>query len=125
MGTFAETANIETAYRLPTKEKNLPLFIFCVTENQQKFAVSVFRLQQTNRSCRFPYIQKENGLGFRFPFETPAYTYIHRYIYIYLYYIHMLQFKWKTENGSPGDFPQSLYHWLIVQTEVCHLSVCL
>ncbi len=26
------------------------------------------------------------------------------------------------ENGSPGDFPQSVYRLLIVQTEVCRLS---
>jgi hypothetical protein len=30
----------------------------------------------------------------------------------------------QTENGSPGDFPWSIYRLLIVQTEVCRLSVC-
>jgi hypothetical protein len=25
-------------------------------------------------------------------------------------------------NGSPSDFPWSVYHFLTVQTEVCHLS---
>jgi hypothetical protein len=34
----------------------------------------------------------------------------------------MLQFQ--TENGSPVDFPQSFYHLLIVQKEVCRFSVC-
>jgi hypothetical protein len=30
----------------------------------------------------------------------------------------------QTEYRSPGDFPYSVYRLLIVQTEVCHLSVC-
>ncbi len=29
----------------------------------------------------------------------------------------------ETENGSPCDFPQSVYRLLIIQTEVCRLSV--
>jgi hypothetical protein len=28
------------------------------------------------------------------------------------------------ENGSPRDFPKFVYHLLIVQTEVCRLSIC-
>jgi hypothetical protein len=35
-----------------------------------------------------------------------------------------LFFKNQTENESPGDFPQSVYRLLIVQTKVCRLSVC-
>ncbi len=30
----------------------------------------------------------------------------------------------ETENGSPGDFPYSVYRFLIMQTEICRLSVC-
>jgi hypothetical protein len=39
-----------TVYRLPIKENKLP-FPFAV--NKQKFVLSIFRLQQTNGSCRF------------------------------------------------------------------------
>jgi hypothetical protein len=53
MGTFAKTAIVVTIYFLPTKE-NKPPFLFAA--NKWKFAVSVFRLQQTNGICRFPYI---------------------------------------------------------------------
>ncbi len=45
------------------------------------------------------------------------------YIYIYLYAA-FLQEKKTTENGRPGDFPQSIYRLLILQTEVCRLSAC-
>ncbi len=34
------------------------------------------------------------------------------------------QFQTETKNGSSGDFPQSVYCLLIMQTEVCCLSVC-
>jgi hypothetical protein len=30
----------------------------------------------------------------------------------------------KGKNGSLVDFPEYIYHLLIVQTEVCHLFVC-
>jgi hypothetical protein len=36
-------------------KKNL-YFPFPLAANKQKFAVSVFRLQQTNGSCRFPLV---------------------------------------------------------------------
>jgi hypothetical protein len=53
MGTFAETAIVYHYLPLPTKENNfrspLPFAV-----NKQKFAVSVFHLHQTIRSCRFP-----------------------------------------------------------------------
>jgi hypothetical protein len=79
MGTLAETANVDYRFRLRTKE-NKHRFPFA--GNKRKFAVSVFCLQQTNRSCRFPLV----------PF----------YIYIY---IHIHVFKRKTKKKSPGDFP--------------------
>jgi hypothetical protein len=31
--------------------------------------------------------------------------------------------KQKTDNRSPGDFPYSVYCLLIMQTEICRLSV--
>jgi hypothetical protein len=44
---------------------------------------------------------------------------------LYLYIDICFRFIWKTESGSPGDFPLSVYRLLVVQTEVCRLSVCL
>jgi hypothetical protein len=32
--------------------------------------------------------------------------------------------KQETEHGSPGNFPYSIYRLLIVQAEICRLSVC-
>jgi hypothetical protein len=52
MGTFAETAIADYRYHLPTKE-NKCQFSFSFAANRRKFAVSVFHLQQTNRSCHF------------------------------------------------------------------------
>jgi hypothetical protein len=46
MGTFAETANVD--YRLIICRN----FHFPFAENKRKFAVSIFRQPQTNRSCR-------------------------------------------------------------------------
>jgi hypothetical protein len=45
MGTFAETANLITVYRLPIQTT---VFRFPFGENKRKFAVSFFCLQQTN-----------------------------------------------------------------------------
>jgi hypothetical protein len=42
-----------TVYLWPTKENEL-LFLFAA--NKRKFAVSVFRLRQTNGSCCFPFV---------------------------------------------------------------------
>ncbi len=47
---------------------------------------------------------------------SPNYIYIETAAYMQLF---------QTKNGSPGDFPLSVYHLLIVKTEVCHLSACL
>jgi hypothetical protein len=55
MGTFAETAVVDHHLPLPTKENNFRFPVpFAV--NKQKFAVSVFHLHQTIRSCRFPLV---------------------------------------------------------------------
>jgi hypothetical protein len=51
MGTFAETAVVDLHLPLPTKENNFR-FPFPFAINKQKFAVSVFHLHQTIRSCR-------------------------------------------------------------------------
>jgi hypothetical protein len=44
-----------TVYRLQTKENKRP-FSVSACSSKQKFAISVFSLQQTNRSCRFPLV---------------------------------------------------------------------
>jgi hypothetical protein len=58
MGTFAETALLQqsliTFYRQP-RETNFH-FLFSLAANKWKFAVSIFHLQQTNGSCRFPLV---------------------------------------------------------------------
>ncbi len=52
----SETAIVDYVYHLPIKKKNL-CFLFPFAANKQKFAVSVFCLQQTNWSCHFPLVQ--------------------------------------------------------------------
>jgi hypothetical protein len=80
------------------------------------FAVSVFRLQKTNVSCRFPLVLfsvcgiPEHGdmdmetwrSGDMEEMETCRHGDI----------------KQKMENGSPSDFLESVYRLLIMQTEV-------
>jgi hypothetical protein len=53
MGMFAETDNVDYRLSLPRMKNKSPFSVFCFSENKQNFAVSVFHLQQTNRSCRF------------------------------------------------------------------------
>jgi hypothetical protein len=57
MGTFAETEFVDygTVFRLPTKETNVHS-PFRFAANKRKFAVSVFRLDKTSGSCRFPLV---------------------------------------------------------------------
>ncbi len=108
MGTFAETAIVD--------------YCLSFTKNKWKFAVSVFCLQQTNRNCHFPLV----------PFSVYIYIYLLKrqhvyrykdviYIYIYICLFCLCCRKKKKKNGSLGNFPSSVYHLLIVQTEVCNL----
>ncbi len=62
-----------TIYRFPTKEKKLPL-LFPFVANRS-FSVSVFRLQQTKKSCRFLLV----------PFTEYLYIFCRFNIYIYIY----------------------------------------
>jgi hypothetical protein len=55
IATFAETGIIDVHYRLRTRVNKLSSSVLFAA-NEQKFAVFVFRLQQTNRSCRFPFV---------------------------------------------------------------------
>ncbi len=89
------------------------------------FAVSIFCLQQTNKSCRFPL----------FTFSVYIYWWgsicIERemdiYMYIYIYIYEYVNATVSNEKQKPRWFPSSVYgyHLLIGQMEVCHLSVCL
>jgi hypothetical protein len=55
MGTFAESAIINTIYHLPTKKNKLPISI-SFAGKKQKFAISALCLQKTNVSCSFPLV---------------------------------------------------------------------
>ncbi len=98
-----------TVYRLPTKENKLP--------GSWCFPLVPFSV--------YTHIYTENGTNGK------------RNVYIYgslpfplvcckqktkRQIIHMPPFQ--TENGIPGDFSKSVYRLLILQTEVCGLSVC-
>jgi hypothetical protein len=48
---FAETAIVDYRLSFAGQGKQTSVFRFPQTE---KFAISIFRLQETNRSCRFP-----------------------------------------------------------------------
>jgi hypothetical protein len=56
MGTFAETANVDYRLSFAIQGKQISVFHFRFAEKKRKFAVSVFHLQQTNGSCRFPLV---------------------------------------------------------------------
>jgi hypothetical protein len=100
---------------------------FPFAENKQKLALSIFRLQQINGSSHLllvPFSVRILYIG------TAAYIYIYIDIYIYLYlylylylYKHMLPFQ--TKKWKPRRFSFIRYRLLIMQTEVCRLSVCL
>ncbi len=64
MGTFAETAIVDyrLSFFLPSKINFR--FPFPFAANKRNFAVSVFRLQQTNENCRFPFAEcRKHGDG--------------------------------------------------------------
>ncbi len=52
MGLFSETTVMNNRLLFADQGKNL-LFSFLIAENKQKFAVSVFCLQQTYINCLF------------------------------------------------------------------------
>ncbi len=106
MGTFVETAIVD--YRLSFADNGKQTFLF------------LFHLQQTNRSLLFLFSVaiKERKLPFPLvPFSV--YLYFNTYTCIY---IHILPFK--MEIRIPGDFPDSIEGLLIMQADICCLSVC-
>jgi hypothetical protein len=119
-----------TIYRLPAKESKLLCSVFRL-QNKRKFAVSVFRLQQINRRCPFPlvpfsvykYIYWNSSIRIDIYIDISMYLYIYPYLHINIYIL--IYIAVNTKNGSPSNFPQSVYCLLNVQTEVCPLSVCL
>jgi hypothetical protein len=56
MGTVPETAGVDYPLSFADLGKQTSVFPFLFSANKQKFAISVFHLRQTNRSCCFPLI---------------------------------------------------------------------
>jgi hypothetical protein len=86
-----------------------------------EFAVSFFRLQQKNRSCPFPLVmfhicgtpetwRQGDKETWRHTHETWTWKQGHGDL-------DMEFLENQTENESPGDFPLSVSHLLIVQME--------
>jgi hypothetical protein len=71
-----------------------------------------FSVAENNGSCRFPLVP------FRNSGNVETWTKRHG---------DMETWTWRHQtengNGSPGDFPKSIYHLRNVQTVVCHLSI--
>jgi hypothetical protein len=84
MGTVAETAKVDYLLSFAKKGKQTFIFRFPLAENKRKFAVSVFRLQQTNGSCRFPLVPFYVYIIFQ-RLQIYINIYIHSYLYLYLY----------------------------------------
>ncbi len=112
-----------TIYRLQTKENKL---LFPFAAKKWKLAVSVFLLQQTNRSLRFrfPFAANKQKFLFSVSFifhiyiyinivlyiqKTELYIYLYTYIYIYLYYVYF-RFKRKTEAQAFFLNPFTICH---------------
>jgi hypothetical protein len=55
MGTFAETAIVDSPFIVCRPRKTNVCFPYPFAANKEKFAISVLRLQKTNRSCRLPF----------------------------------------------------------------------
>jgi hypothetical protein len=69
---------------------------------------------QEKQTSRFPFLRAADKR--KLPFLLVSFSVYTVYMYIF--------FKWKMENRSLVDFPESVYCLLIVQTEVCYFSVC-
>ncbi len=95
-------------------------------QQAKKFSISVFRLQQTNGSSHFPIVPFSVYTVYIYgKRKYMYYLYIDTYIYVYIYTSRcILPFQTENGNRSQGIFPYSVYHLLIVQTEVCRLSFC-
>ncbi len=93
-----------TVYRLPTKETKRP---FVLTANKRKVSVSSFRLLEINGNYHFPsvpfFVRVCRGVCLRVRVCVDVNIYDYIYIHIYTLCCHRL---------------------LIMQTEVCCLSVC-
>ncbi len=94
MGTFAET----------------PIVYYRLSFTNQGKETSVFRMY----TCPYIFIYLYVNINLYTVYLCVC-IYIHFYIYI---------LPFQTENWSPGDFPYSVYHLLIVQMEVWRWFVC-
>ncbi len=123
-----------TVYRLPTKENKLPFFHFRMQLANGNLPFSFSRLQQTNGSCHYFAWGPFSVYGI-----SETWGHGHGDTLIFMFILICCHFKRKTE--APGDFPSSVNRFpfethinknkiiymspcLIVQTEVCILSVC-
>jgi hypothetical protein len=102
-----------TIYCLPTKENKL---LFPFAAKKQKFAVSVFLLQQTNRSLRFrfPYIYIVIVLYIQ---KTELYIYVYTYtvyIFIYILYTSVSNGKRKPRRFSLIRLPFAIVQAVVV-----------
>ncbi len=123
MGTLAETAIIYYRWSFANQGK------------KPQFSVSVCSKQTEVCRFRFPFAAKSKweflfsassvfrmcvywGLG-----SVCVCVYnIFKFIFMYMYSI--LPFRTKNGKRSLGNFPQSVYRLLIVQLELCLLSIC-
>jgi hypothetical protein len=80
---------------------------------QQSF-ITVNRLLTKKKTFRFPFPFAVNRQKFAACSKQTVAIF-----HIYVLCIYAAVLNRKMENESPGDFPLSVYHLVIMQTEVC------
>jgi hypothetical protein len=120
MGTSAETANVD--YRSLFADHEKQTSVFCLQQTNGSLLVSV-------SSIFLKYIDINIYIGTQHMYryiDIDIDLYIEIYIYSYTVYLYIYwRFKGKTEKRKPRRFFLIIYRLLIVQTEICRLSVCL
>jgi hypothetical protein len=117
MGTFAETAIADYRLSFGQQRKTDLGFSFPLAENKQKFVVSIFRLQKTNRNCCFLSV----------PFllaRTCVCVFVHTYciyIWIFIFIFICCGFKWK---WKPRRFSLICLLFVHHAQGVCRWSIC-
>ncbi len=106
MGTFAETAIVDYHLLLVNQGIQTSVFRFRLQQKKRKFAVSLFRLQP---QIKLPFSVSSI-------FGIYQHTLLFQYIYTYA----------ALSNGKqiPRQFLLICFRLLIMQMEVCGLSVC-
>jgi hypothetical protein len=108
-GTFAETAIVDYRLSFADQGKTSFRFLFAFAANKRKFSASVFRLQKTHGSCHFlidPFsvCGKHGGMETWKHRDIDMETWKHGEIETWRHGHRDRDIKWRTENGSPGDF---------------------